>query len=159
MEHALRHHIRSHLEEDPAYYAKLSERLDQILEQLEEQWDQLAFELEELTKEVKAGRQDVNETGLDPTTELPFHNLMADKVADRSSATDAVLIELTSRLVDMIRRMVGVVGFWDNPIKQDDLRKAIKRRLDDSSLFNFADLDELSSELVAIAKANQHHLN
>ncbi|MXX65034.1 MAG: HsdR family type I site-specific deoxyribonuclease [Acidimicrobiia bacterium] len=159
MEHALRHHIRSHIEEDPAYYAKLSERLDHILEQLEEQWDQLAFELEELTKDVKAGRQDVNQTGLDPITELPFHNLMADKVADHSSATDAVLIELTSRLVDMIRRMVGVVGFWDNPIKQDDLRKAIKLRLDDSSLFDFADLDELSSELVAIAKANQHHLN
>jgi len=83
---------------------------------------------------------------------------MADRLGERSSETDARLVALTSRLVDRIRQTVGVVSFWGNPIKQDDLRKKIKRILDDSNLFSFGRLDELSSELVAIAKANQHHL-
>ena len=54
--------------------------------------------------------------------------------------------------------MISVISFWDNPTKQDDLRKTIKRALDDSTLFDFDSLDELAVELVALAKANQHRL-
>ena len=54
--------------------------------------------------------------------------------------------------------MIGVVGFWDNATKQDDLRKSIKQSLDDSDLFDFDGLDELAVELVALAKANQNRL-
>ena len=46
MEHAVRHHIRTHVDEDPVYYGKLSERIDEILDRLEERWDQIALELE-----------------------------------------------------------------------------------------------------------------
>jgi type I restriction enzyme, R subunit len=35
MEHALRYHIRQHLDEDPVYYERLSERVDEILKVLE----------------------------------------------------------------------------------------------------------------------------
>ena len=35
MEHALRYHIRKHLDEDPTHYQKLSERLKGILEEFE----------------------------------------------------------------------------------------------------------------------------
>ena len=57
-----------------------------------------------------------------------------------------------------IRRIISVVGFWDNATKQDELRKTIKRSLDESDLFKFDSLDELAVELVALAKANQHRL-
>ena len=49
-------------------------------------------------------------------------------------------------------------GFWDDAIRQDDLRKAIKLTLDASNLFNFPNLDELSVELVTLAKVNRHRL-
>jgi type I restriction enzyme R subunit len=158
MEHAMRFHIRENLDEDPVYYQKLSKRIDEILEKLEERWEQIALEFQELIDEVNAGRVDENHTGLDPTTELPFHNMMAEKVA--SSAPDATdeLISLTSDLVTKIRRIIGAVGFWDNPTKQDDLRKTIKQTLDASDLFPYDSLDELAVELVALAKANQHRL-
>ena len=51
------------------------------------------------------------------------------------------------------------MGFWDNAIKQDELRKAVKLMLDDSDLFTFSSLDLLATELVALAKANQHRLS
>ena len=158
MEHAVRFHIREHLDEDPVYYEKLSKRVDEILDRLKERWEQIALEFQELIEEVKAGRTDEDNTGLDPATELPFHDLMAERVASSEPDTADRLIERTSELVAEIRSMIGVVGFWDNATKQDDLRKSIKRSLDDSDLFDFEGLDELAVELVALAKANQHRL-
>lgn len=51
-----------------------------------------------------------------------------------------------------------MVGFWENVIKQDEMRRHVKRVLDDSNLFNYSDLDQLAVDLVALAKANQHRL-
>ena len=158
MEHAARHYIRTHVDEDPVYYARLSERIDEILDRLEERWDQIAFEFGELIDEINAGRTDEDDTGLDPATELPFHNQMAENLANSASDASTRLIDLTRHLVDRIRQIIRVVGFWDNAHKQEELRKAIKRTLDDSDLFDFDSLDESSSELVALAKANQHRL-
>ncbi len=158
MEHAARHHIRERLDQDPVYYGKLSERIDEILDRLEERWEQIALELEGLISEIHAGRSDEEHTGLDPTTELPFHGQMAEKVANSGPDTAEQVVALTRNLVAEIRRIIGVVGFWDNPTRQDDLRKAIKRTLDDSDLFSYESLDELAVELLALAKANQHRL-
>ena len=158
MEHAVRHHIREHLGEDPVYYEKLSRRVDEILDRLKERWEQIALEFQELIDEVKAGRSDADQTGLDPATELPFHSLMAERVSSSEPDTTDRLIGLTSSLVADIRQMISVISFWDNATKQDDLRKTIKRALDDSTLFDFDSLDELAVDLVALAKANQHRL-
>ena len=124
MEHAARHHIREHVDEDPVYYGKLSERIDEILDRLEERWEQIALELEGLIAEINAGRSDENQTGLDPTTELPFHSQMAEKVASSEPETAEQVVALTRDLVSEIRRIIGVVGFWDNPTRQDDLRRS-----------------------------------
>ena len=158
MEHAARHHIRERLDEDPAYYGKLSKRIDEILERLEDRWDQIALEFEELIAEVNVGRTDEDNTGLDPTTELPFHGQMAEKVASSDPDASEQLIAETREIVADIRGTIKTVGFWDNPTKQDELRKAVKRKLDKSDLFDFKTLDELAVELVDLAKANQQRL-
>ena len=158
MEHAVRHHIREHLHEDPAYYDRLSQRIDDILDRLQERWEQMALEFQELIADINAGRTDEDHTGLDPATELAFHSQMADKVTSSSPEAPEKLIDFTGVLVAEIRRIISVVGFWDNATKQDELRKTIKRRLDDGELFNYDDIDELAVELVALAKANQHRL-
>ena len=158
MEHAVRHHIREHLDEDPAYYGKLSKRVDEILERLEDRWDQIALEFEELIAQINAGRSDEDNIGLDPDTELPFHGLMADKVASSNPDAADLLIELTHNLVTDVTKTIGTVRFWDNPTKQDELRKSIKRNLDYSKLFEYESLDELAVDLVDLAKANQHRL-
>ena len=55
MEHAARYHIGVHFDEDPAYYKKLSERLEEILEKFEDNWDELVAALRKFTEEVRAG--------------------------------------------------------------------------------------------------------
>jgi type I restriction enzyme, R subunit len=39
MEHALRHHIRQHLGEDPVHFTKLSEKLDEIQQRLKDNFE------------------------------------------------------------------------------------------------------------------------
>ena len=158
MEHAIRFHIREHLDEDPVYFRKLSKRVDEILERLKDRWEQIALEFHELVEEVNAGHSDENHTGLDPTTELPFHNVMAERVASSAPDTAGRLINLTGGLTTEIHRTVRVVGFWDNPTKQDGLRKHIKRTLDASDLFNYNSLDQLAVELLELTKANRYRL-
>ena len=95
----------------------------------------------------------------EPLPGLPFYSQMIEKVASSAPETTERAIALTVEVVTKIRRIIGVVGFWDNPTKQDELRKAIKRTLDDSDLFTYSSLDKLAVELVALAKANQHRLS
>ena len=53
MEHAVRHHIRKQLDEDPVHYQKLSERLEEILRQFGDSWEQLALALQEFVDQVE----------------------------------------------------------------------------------------------------------
>ena len=81
MEHAIRYHLREHWDEDPEHYARLSERLEEIIEELGEQWEQLALALGDLLPEVRAGRQ-ADDSGLDPVTEAPFYDLLKRELAE-----------------------------------------------------------------------------
>ena len=47
---------------------------------------------------------------------------MIEKVASSAPETTERAIALTVEVVTKIRRIIGVVGFWDNPTKQDELR-------------------------------------
>ena len=78
MEHAVRHHIRQHLDEDPVHYGKLSERLEEILRTFGENWEQQALELARLVEEVQRGRQ-TDDTGLDPQTQAPFFAILREE--------------------------------------------------------------------------------
>ena len=83
---------------------------------------------------------------------------MADRVATSNSDASDQLVHLTRDLVADIQVQIAVVGFWENATKQDELRKSIKRSLDDSNLFAYDDLDELAVQLVELAKSNRHRL-
>ncbi len=51
MEHAIRSHVRKHADEDPVLYRKLSERLNELLKSLGEQWDQLVAQMQKIIDE------------------------------------------------------------------------------------------------------------
>jgi len=179
MEHAIRYHIRKHFDEDPAHYAKLSEKLDKILEALKDRWDQLALALSDLVDETLKGRQ-VDSTGLDPQTEAPFYGLLGQELeaetathgalaaedappAALAPAQAAVLRDATVILVAHLRGEVGVVGFWQNTYAQNVLRKWVVQHLDGQQvdghdLFKLDRLSELADRVVELAKANHSKL-
>lgn len=53
------------------------------------------------------------------------------------------------------RREAAVQGFWDNPVSQEAVRRAIVQEVDRLNLFAFEDLDRISSEIMSVARANR----
>lgn len=160
MEHALRYHIRKHLDEDPEHYQRLSERLDAILTELRERWDDLVAALKTFVAEVEAGRTE-DATGLDPETQAPFLGILKREFAADAEVSEAHmnrLCEIAVEMVDHIQQEIRLVAFWKNPEAQRVLRNWIVRFLDDQDLFDFDRLPELADRLVELAKVNHARL-
>ncbi len=160
MEHALRYHIRKHLDEDPARYEKLSERLKGILKEFEGRWDELAEALKKLVQEAAQGRRRDESTGLDPETQVFLDLLLAQSVRDAAGEAEANarLRDVVVELVDHIRQEIALVGFWQRAQAREGLRGWIFQTLDDAEVVPFGLLDSVADKLMELAKANHHRL-
>jgi type I restriction enzyme R subunit len=160
MEHAARHHIREHIDQDPVHYGKLSERLEEILKTYGENWEQLALALSTFVGEVERGRK-ADDTGLDPQIHAPFFAILKEERQKQQpvSASDAKwLAGLTMQLVATIRAEVGVVGFWKNAYAQEVLRGAVFTFLDDHEIVPLDCADGVADRVLELAKANHAKL-
>ena len=160
MEHALRFEIRQHLDEDPERYEQLSKRLDRILTQMQDRWDDLVTALKELTDDAKAGRQ-ADDTGLDPETEAPFLGVIRQEVAKDGTVPREELQRLaavTRGLVAFICTEIALADFWNKPQAQEALRKRIVQLLDDGIALPLSQLEELADRLLELARVNQTKL-
>ena len=155
MEHAARYHITIHFNEDPAYYKKLSERLEAILTKFKDNWEELITVLKEFTSQVRAGRP-ADESGLDPRTQAPFLSLLVEEVEAGGQKvpkeTLRKLAEMTVELVEHVRQEIRVVDFWRNVQAQNVLRQWIIQQLDQDVL-PFERLPEVAGRLVELARA------
>ncbi|MGW4654409.1 type I restriction endonuclease subunit R [Streptomyces sp. NPDC004279] len=156
MEHALRFHIRTNFDEDPARYTKLSDRLDEILKSLTGKWDQLSLALEvllgDITDESSSSR--VHE---DPLV-ARFYGLLESEFATSATLPDEVradILHLAEDIVGEVLRHAGIVRFWQNPHAQDELRKDIVHQLDDRDLFPFSEQAGIADRLMELARSNQ----
>lgn len=153
MEHAARYYISVHMPEDPAYYKRLSERLEAILEAFRENWDQLVKALTEFTAEVRAGRLH-DATGLDPLTQSPFLGvLLEDLSSPPAPERMRQLVDVTIDLVEHIRQEIRVVDFWRNQNLQNSLRGWLIQYLDDHNVAPFSRLGAVADQLLDLARA------
>jgi type I restriction enzyme R subunit len=164
MEHAIRAHIRKHLDEDPVRFRKLSERLRDILQRLDEQWDQLLAELRKIIDELRQGQAaDENHWPDLPEHGLPFLRLLAEAVVGDEppdAALLARLADLTVELVNYIAEEMKLAGFWRPSRKpqQEALQTAIFERLMQSGLVSLDQVEALVDRLVELARANHDKL-
>jgi len=166
MEHAIRYHLREHWDEDPEHYSRLSERLEEIIEELGEQWEQLALALGDLLPEVRVGRQ-ADDSGLNPVTEAPFYDLLKRELTDEgktvSIPAEALLRDLTVDVVTHIKAEISLIGFWHNTYAQNTLRAWVATQLaepmiDGADLFDFDRTTPVADRVVELAKANHARL-
>lgn len=157
MEHAIRKHCTVHFDEDPAFYRRLSDKLEQLIQKHRENWDLLSEELSHLRKEAIAGRRDAVEglnreasTFYEHVVDLAFGNGGVPQEHDDS------MKKLMSRIVEILQETIGIIDFWNNPSEQRRLRGV----LTDALLL--ADIPEvtlscerLSVEIMKLAK-NRH---
>lgn len=160
MEHAARHHIKKHMDQDPIYYQRLSERLAEILKKFGENWEQLVLALKGFTEEVTTGRT-VDDSGLDPQTQAPFFDILKQerlKDGPVSGADSRWLASITVELVGVLQGEIGLVGFWKNANAQAVLRGHVFSFLDDKNVVEFERIDAVSDRLMELAKANHNKL-
>jgi len=163
MEHAIRAHIREHLDQDPVAYRKLSERLRDVLDKLGEQWDLLSKALQGLVDEIRGGHVAPD----DRLPELPEHygpflRLVVDTAAGDRAITDAEqkkLVELTVEVVDTIVAEL-VPNFWrpNRQPAQDALNTRIFELLMKSRLMATPQIEALVDKLMELARANHERL-
>jgi type I restriction enzyme R subunit len=163
MEHAIRSHIRKHLDEDPVLFRKLSERLNEILKTLADQWDDLIAALQKIISDMRAGASS-DDAGLPDMPEhyVPFLRMLLEAVAGTERQSDEQLLKIRDLTVELVDMIAGELTdtFWE-PHKrpaQDALGARIFRALRTSRLIATGDVSSLKDHLLELARANHERL-
>ena len=160
MEHAIRKHCTIHFDEDPAFYKRMSEKLEKLIQAHHENWDLLADGYETLRTEAKRGRTKA-EDGLtkEATT---FYDYVIDLAygAREIPATDKTSLKhLMARIVELLQDTIDVLDFWKKPIEVKKLRGNIDTEI---LLANLPALNEkherLAVEIVKLAEKRHAEL-
>ncbi|MBN2885537.1 MAG: type I restriction endonuclease subunit R, partial [Chromatiaceae bacterium] len=107
MEHAIRAHIRKHMDEDPALYRKLSERLNAILTTLGEQWNAVIAQLQTIIDELRTGTAGAADTAADlPEQCAPFLRTVLDLVCAGQTPTPPELARLKDVTIDLVDLLI-----------------------------------------------------
>jgi type I restriction enzyme R subunit len=157
MEHAIRKHCTVHHDEDPAFYKSLAERVENLIDQYQDQWDKLAEELEKLRAVAIEGRKQ-GEEGMSKEA-TTFYEHIANEAFENGEVpvhAKPKMKTLMEAIVETLQQSIGSIDFWHNSDKQKKTRSEIKTAL---TLTGIAELKEnrerIAIEIMKLAK-NRH---
>jgi type I restriction enzyme R subunit len=160
MEHAIRKHCTIHFDEDPAFYKKLSDKLEKLIQRYGENWDVLAEQYELLREEALQGRTEAVE-GLS-REETTFYDFMAQLVFDDGHVPNELvepMKKLIQQIVMLLKLTIDIKDFWAKPIEVRNLRGNIDTAL---LLANIPELldkhDRIAVEIVKLAEKRHEEL-
>jgi len=159
MEHAIRKHCTVHFDEDPAFYNRLSEKLEKLIQQHHDNWAVLAEGYEQLRREAVTGRTEVVE-GLSPEAG-PFHDHVVALAFGGAvpAEVQVPLKQLVQRIVEHVQATIDVLDFWKKPIEVKRLRGAVDTEI---LLADIAALNErherIAVEIVKLAEKRHREL-
>jgi type I restriction enzyme R subunit len=160
MEHALRKHCTIHFDEDPAFYQRLSEKLEKLIEAQKDNWQALAEGYEQLRREAAAGRTETIE-GLtkEATTFYDYVVKLAFDGTGVPSEHLPRLKRLMSRVVDTLQDTIGIIDFWKKPIEVKKLRGNIDTEILLSGIPQLTERHErIAVEIVKLAEKRHNEL-
>lgn len=135
IKYAVREFININMPKDPELYARLSERLEQILEEFKNNWSELRKALEQLRRDIKSGRAKEENYGYDATHEMPFLAMLRTEFYGKKTFEEltedqmSVLKNLTDDVLSRFKVETTAVNFWNNITLQQELRTNIIKRL------------------------------
>lgn len=154
LRHAISEYIEKHEVEDPELYARFSEKLEKLLQQYHENWEQIARELELLRAEMRQGREAEENYGLDRKKELPFLGLLKREVygvsdiSELSQEQKERLVQITKDILERIKTDTALVDFWSNVSAQKRLKGFITSHL----LTEFNNNEQLFSRRIVLSQ-------
>lgn len=160
MEHAIRKHCTIHFGEDPAFFKRMSEKLDTLIAKHGDDWKALAEHYEELRLEIRAGRGEA--MAEQPLEIRVFRDNLFELIGDAAtfSGEDATLLDvLSARLVGIIRESISIVDFWRKPDQVRRLRASIDTELMVSGIGSIQDQHQrIAVELTKLAEKRHAEL-
>lgn len=157
MEHAIRKHCTVHHDEDPAFYKRLSEKVDALIEKHHDEWDLLAEKLAELRQAAATGRLH-GENGMSKEATRFYEYIVqlgftAGAVNDEDKPALKALMEIT---VEILQETIVSIDFWQNPDKQKRVRGLLKTEIAKSGIDDLKlNRERVAVEIMRLAK-NRH---
>jgi type I restriction enzyme R subunit len=157
MEHAIRKHCTVHHDEDPAFYKSLSQKVENLIDQYQDQWEKLAEELEKLRTVAIEGRKQ-GEEGMSREASTFFEHI-ANEAFENGEVPPAAkpkMRALMEAIVETLQECIGSIDFWNNSDKQKKTRSEIKTALTLTGIPELKDKRErIAIEIMKLAK-NRH---
>ena len=157
MEHAIRKHCTVHHDEDPAFYRSLSQKVENLIDQYQDQWEKLAEELEKIRTEAIAGRQQ-GEDGMSQEATTFYAHIANEAFANGEVPAEAKpkMKKLMETVVETLQHTIGSIDFWNNSDKQKKTRSEIKTALTLTSITELKrNRERIAIEIMKLAK-NRH---
>jgi type I restriction enzyme R subunit len=161
MEHAVRAHIRQHMDEDPELYRSFADRLNHLLQELGDQWAELVTQLSGLVNDVRAKRG--GDQGM--VSDVPEHiaPFLRSVLAFKGDINDPIQLEqVKSITVDLVDFIVGelktIPNMWSSTrmADQESLAARIFEHMQSlrPRLFTNTEADAVVKQLMDLARSN-----
>ena len=160
MEHAIRKHCTVHFDEDPAFYKKLSEKLEKLIQEHQDNWKVLAQEYEKLRQEASEGRRAVHE-GLNREATTFYDHVLELAYGGEQALPEVVpaLKLLMTRVVELLQSTIAIIDFWKKPIEVKKLRGSIDTEILLTGIPALAAKHErIAVEIVKLAEKRHYEL-
>ncbi|GAB1821046.1 type I restriction endonuclease subunit R [Herbidospora sp. RD11066] len=156
MENAIRHHISIRGGEDPARYQMLSERLEKILTELKDEWDQQVIALRDLMTDIVQEKQE-NPFGLSEIEARVHRTITAELATSPEEAlTEERFADAAREIHLKATRTIHRQDFWRKRVDQNDFRLDIFAILHERNFGEYERLDQLATDLLDVIKSNRH---
>ena len=140
MQHALRLQLAIKTKEDPALYKTFSAKLEAILQELKDRWDEQIVAMKSLLDDMAKAEVAYQIEGIEPQVHGPFFGLLRD---DYEKAGSGVIegekvkgmVDLTRDLVAHIQREIRTVDFWQDGNSRRQLENWLYTRIRQSRIF------------------------
>ena len=159
-EHAIRHHIDMHLDEDPELYASFADALSLIFEEFANNWQRILEELEKLRGKMREAEKE-DTFGLHRKKEMPFFRILKREIFADIHLNDnqvTLLVDLTQNMFNLIERELKLTGFWQSPPARNRLKEEIKILILSEQYANLPDIfsirDKVISRVIETAQSN-----
>jgi len=154
MEHALKNEIHVRLDQDPAYFASLRQRLEEIIADRKAKRIDAAEQLrlyDQVKSQMEGRGSEAEAVGLS-STGFAIYGLLRDSARPSYGAkVDESKVALAGALEDTLEPHVGIVDWVHKDDVQREMRRLIKRQLKAARLDD-ARAERLAEELVELMK-------
>jgi type I restriction enzyme R subunit len=151
IKNAIRHHIHIKLDDDPAYYRKLSEKLEEIIQEHSDRWDELVQQLFKFRDEMR--KEPTPPQGI-TSAELPFYNLYIETMASDSDEENSheLAKNFSTKIINFLNEASQIVDFFNKPDEVRRLKREIKNILIEMPHVNEELIKEVTDSFMDLAK-------